>query len=181
MAAKRAGAEAAAASAPTSQQPSYQQGLVIHNGGSTINPNGMRANPDVAFDANPNTGVAIYDSYNGGSKPVVSIRRHQCCHPLLGRFDCDCRPDAGLGGPDDFGRTDANPARPVFLADWRFSRHYVGHEYGQPELHGGRRLRPCHRPGHSRGKSARARPVWCWGVHHAWSLEPAGRHDQRRL
>ncbi len=50
-------------------QPSYQLGLVIHNGGSTINPNGMRTTPDVAFDADPNTGVAIYDSYNGGSSP----------------------------------------------------------------------------------------------------------------
>ena len=50
-------------------QPSYQQGLVIHNGGSTVNANGMRSIPDVAFDADPNTGVAIYDSYNGGSSP----------------------------------------------------------------------------------------------------------------
>src|SRR5208282_4914682 len=50
-------------------QPSYQQGLVIHNGGSTVNANDMRTIPDVAFDANPNTGVAIYDSYNGGSNP----------------------------------------------------------------------------------------------------------------
>ncbi len=50
-------------------QPGYQQGLVIHNGGSTVNPNGMRTIPDVAFDANPSTGVAVYDSYNGGSSP----------------------------------------------------------------------------------------------------------------
>ncbi len=50
-------------------QPSYQQGLTIYNGTGTVNPNGMRAVPDVAFDADPNTGVAIYDSYNGGSSP----------------------------------------------------------------------------------------------------------------
>ena len=50
-------------------QPSYQQGLMIHNGGSTVNAGGKRANPDVAFDADPGTGVAIYDSYNGGSSP----------------------------------------------------------------------------------------------------------------
>ena len=37
---------------------------MIHNGGSTVNPNGMRTIPDVAFDANPSTGVAVYDCYN---------------------------------------------------------------------------------------------------------------------
>jgi len=54
-------------------QPSYQQGLVIHNGAGAVNPAGMRANPDVAFDADPNTGVAIYDSYNGGSSPWYQV------------------------------------------------------------------------------------------------------------
>jgi len=54
-------------------QPSYQHGLVIHNGAGTVNPAGMRANPDVAFDADPNTGVAVYDSYNGGSSPWFQI------------------------------------------------------------------------------------------------------------
>jgi subtilase family serine protease len=40
-------------------QPSYQSTLVISNG--------KRAVPDVSFDADPNTGVAVYDSfgYNG--------------------------------------------------------------------------------------------------------------------
>ena len=54
-------------------QPSYQAGLVIHNGGSTVSAGGKRANPDVAFDANPNTGVSIYDSYDGGSSPWYQI------------------------------------------------------------------------------------------------------------
>ena len=49
-------------------QPSYQQGLLLHNGSSTITTS-MRANPDVAFDASPSSGFAIYDSYNGGSSP----------------------------------------------------------------------------------------------------------------
>ncbi len=47
--------------------PSYQQGLLIHNGTSVISANGYRANPDVSFDADPNTGVPIYDSYDFGS------------------------------------------------------------------------------------------------------------------
>ncbi len=51
-------------------QPAYQQGLVIHNGSSIISANGKRTTPDVAFDADPNTGVVTYDSYNGeGGNP----------------------------------------------------------------------------------------------------------------
>ena len=41
-------------------QPSYQTGVVTQT--ST-----KRATPDVAFDADPNTGVPIYDSYDGSS------------------------------------------------------------------------------------------------------------------
>ncbi len=44
--------------------PSYQQGLVIHNGSSVISANGMRAAPDVAFLADPDTGVYVIDSYD---------------------------------------------------------------------------------------------------------------------
>ena len=48
-------------------QPTYQQGLVIHSGTSVINQSGKRAIPDVAFDADPSSGVAVYDSYSQGS------------------------------------------------------------------------------------------------------------------
>src|SRR5262245_30552435 len=41
-------------------QPAYHQGHVT---GSTT----RRATPDVAFDADPNTGVPVYDSYNNGT------------------------------------------------------------------------------------------------------------------
>ena len=47
-------------------QPSYQVGLVIHNGASTISANGMRAAPDVSFLADPNTGVLVLDSFDAG-------------------------------------------------------------------------------------------------------------------
>jgi subtilase family serine protease len=47
-------------------QPSYQSGLVIHNGSQVISANGMRAVPDVAYLADPNTGVAVYGSYGFG-------------------------------------------------------------------------------------------------------------------
>ncbi len=46
--------------------PSYQNGLVIHSGSSVVNQNGMRAAPDVSIDADPNTGVPVYDSYGQG-------------------------------------------------------------------------------------------------------------------
>jgi len=47
-------------------QPSYQQGLVIHDGANVIDQNGKRAFPDVALDADPATGVAEYCSLSGG-------------------------------------------------------------------------------------------------------------------
>ena len=53
-------------------QPSYQQGLVIHNGSTVVNQNGYRAIPDISFDADPNSGPVIYDSY-GYTDPWMQI------------------------------------------------------------------------------------------------------------
>src|SRR5262249_4777554 len=50
--------------------PSYQSGLVIHNGSATISANGRRAGPDVAYDSDPNTGVAVYGTYGAGGWAV---------------------------------------------------------------------------------------------------------------
>ncbi len=47
-------------------QPSYQSGLVIHNGNTIISANGKRTGPDVSYDADPNTGFAVYGSYGWG-------------------------------------------------------------------------------------------------------------------
>jgi streptogramin lyase len=47
-------------------QPSYQQDLVIHDGDNIIPSGGMRAAPDVAYDADPSTGVAAYGAYGFG-------------------------------------------------------------------------------------------------------------------
>ncbi len=41
-------------------QPSYQNGVVTQSTSG-------RATPDVAFDADPSTGVSVYDSYNNGT------------------------------------------------------------------------------------------------------------------
>jgi hypothetical protein len=48
-------------------QPSYQKGIVTQTT--------MRANPDVAYDADPSTGYAVYDSYkyNGASHGWMQI------------------------------------------------------------------------------------------------------------
>ena len=55
-------------------QPSYQKGLVVHNGNSIVDPGGMRAIPDIAFDADPSSGVVVYDSYDfGSSSPWVQV------------------------------------------------------------------------------------------------------------
>ncbi|MBX9653019.1 S53 family peptidase [bacterium] len=42
------------------EQPSYQRGIVTQT-------TTRRGNPDVAYNANPNTGFAVYDSYSNGS------------------------------------------------------------------------------------------------------------------
>ena len=47
--------------------PSYQSGLAIHNGSSTVSAGGKRATPDVAYDGDPNTGFGVYDSLNNGT------------------------------------------------------------------------------------------------------------------
>ncbi|HEY2253028.1 MAG TPA: S53 family peptidase, partial [Planctomycetaceae bacterium] len=41
-------------------QPSYQKGIVTQT-------TTLRANPDVAYDSDPNTGFGVYDSYNNGT------------------------------------------------------------------------------------------------------------------
>ncbi|HZZ28237.1 MAG TPA: proprotein convertase P-domain-containing protein [Pirellulales bacterium] len=46
-------------------QPSYQTAVVDQN--SNLGNPTTRSIPDIAFDANPNTGVAIYDSYDFGA------------------------------------------------------------------------------------------------------------------
>ena len=47
-------------------QPSYQSSIVTQS--STL-----RTNPDVAFDADPNSGVAIYDSYDFGTAGWIQV------------------------------------------------------------------------------------------------------------
>jgi len=49
--------------------PSYQNGLVISSGSTQISSGGMRTNPDVAYDASPASGFAVYNSYSFPTAP----------------------------------------------------------------------------------------------------------------
>jgi hypothetical protein len=51
---------------PYEAQPAYQHGVVTQSGS-------LRGVPDVAFDADPNTGVPVYDSYNTGGSPWLQV------------------------------------------------------------------------------------------------------------
>lgn len=81
--------------------PSYQTGVA----GSNTN----RMTPDVSFDADPNTGVAIYDSYNNGSAAPWSqvggtSLSAPCWAGLIAIFD-QGRVAAGLGTLDGRSQT----------------------------------------------------------------------------
>ncbi len=84
--------------------PAFQNGLVIHNGSSTVNQNGFRATPDVAFDADPNTGVSVIDSYySTHSGPWYQVGGTSFSSPawasLMAIAD-EIRADNGLGSLD---------------------------------------------------------------------------------
>ncbi|HEV3416877.1 MAG TPA: dockerin type I domain-containing protein [Pirellulales bacterium] len=60
-------------------QPSYQNGVVTQFSST------QRTIPDVAFDANPNTGVSIYDSYDfGTTNPWVKVGGTSLSAPAWG-------------------------------------------------------------------------------------------------
>ncbi len=69
-----------------------------------------RANPDVAYDADPNTGFPVYDSYTNGTRPRGSNRRHQRRGAAVGRPDRHRRPGPGPGRPGSLdGRSQTLP------------------------------------------------------------------------
>ena len=78
-------------------QPAYQKGVVTQ---STT----YRTVPDVAFDADPNSGVAVYDSWDYPHLAVVPGGRDEPGGPGVGRPDRPRRPGPGLGGPATLDR-----------------------------------------------------------------------------
>ena len=64
-------------------QPNYQKGVVTQS-------NSARTVPDVAMDANPSSGVPVYDNYdNGAEYSLAAGRRHQPGCADVGRRDRD--------------------------------------------------------------------------------------------
>ena len=58
---------------------------------------GVRAVPDVSFNADPNTGVPSTTRFPTAASPGVPGRRHQHRHTSMGRAGRDRRPGPGHG------------------------------------------------------------------------------------
>ena len=125
-------------------EPAYQQGFQ-----ST----GKRTIPDVAWDADPNTGVAMYDSYDNtdGMRRLVRDRRHERRGALVVGPDRHRQPGAGARGRRQPRRADPDPAGDLLRVAGRLQRHHQGQ---QRRLLGRARLRRGHRPGHAQGPAA---------------------------
>ena len=73
-------------------EPSYQTAALQAVGLSF----GVRTTPDVSFNADPNSGVSVYDSVSySGQSGLVPAWWHQCRHTGVGRADRDRRPGSG--------------------------------------------------------------------------------------
>ena len=129
-------------------QPSYQKGVVTQTSSA-------RATPDVAYDASPSTGFAVYDSvpYEGTSYGWVGGWRHQRRGTAVVGAPGDRRP-----GPRPERPTGARQHQPAGSDEHpvrkpgRLPRHHQRHEHRQPALFGRARLRLCHRPGLADGQ-----------------------------
>ena len=119
--------------------------------------NGMRTNPDVAADADPNTGVAIYDPYDfGTATPWVQVGGTSLAAPLWAGMAAHRRPGPRPRRRPAPGRhRDADgPLRPGQHRPGRLPRHHPG----QQRLPRRPRLRPGHRPGVAQGQPPHPRP-----------------------
>ena len=115
-------AAAAAASVLYESQPSYQNGVVAKYNSSISTT--MRDYPDVSADADPNSGVPIYDSYDFGTSPVAAVWRHQPCLPAVGRDDRRRRRRTGDCRPGIARRSEPDPAGIVQNARGGHPRHH---------------------------------------------------------
>jgi hypothetical protein len=73
--------------------PRYQSGVMAGLG--------RRGAPDVAFDADPNSGVPVYDSYNGGTRtPWIQVGGTSFSSPALAAMVAIANQGRALGGLD---------------------------------------------------------------------------------
>ena len=127
-------------------EPSYQLGVQTSE---------HAANSRIAFDADPASGVAVYDSYDfGSSTPWTQIGgtsvSSPCCAGLMAIVD-QLRASQGLGSLD---RAITDPSNALLNRRGRFPRRY---QRQQRRSLGRARLRHGHRAGHPVGQQARAR------------------------
>ena len=153
-------------------QPSYQKGVVTQT--STA-----RATPDVAYDADPSTGVDVYDSvpYEGDERLVRGWRHQRRGTAVVGAAG-DRRPGPRRERP--IGAQQHQPAasdeHPVRKPD-RLPRHHQRHEHRHPELFGRQRLRLCHR--HGLADRQPDRRLAGWHVHGLVRQAGPDRADRR--
>ena len=136
-------------------QPAYQKGVVTQS--ST-----KRANPDVAYNANPNVGFAVYDSTTYHPS-YPSTRNGQYGWFEVGGTSAGAPQWAALLAIANQGRSAANKS-PINATDPQevlkvlyanspgAERHHERDQYRKAEVLGGRGLRPGHGPGHAEGK-----------------------------
>ena len=124
-------------------QPSYQKGVVTQT--STA-----RATPDVAYDASPSTGFAVYDSvpYEGTTYGWLQVGGTSAGAPQWAALLAIADQGRALSGQPALDSTqpagsDEHPVR----EPGRLPRHHQRHQHRQPELLGRARLRLCHRHG----------------------------------
>ena len=119
-------------------EPNFQAG---------VQSSASRQAPDVSFDANPNTGVAIYDSYDFGSSAPWSMIGGTSLGTPMGGPGGHRRPGPRLARLGVARRRLTNAAGPLCLAAGRFPHH-------KRLLRG---LQRGHRPGIARGQQVGAR------------------------
>ena len=130
-------------------QPTYQQG---------VQQTGFRTIPDVAFDADPNTGVAVYDSYNNtdNSGPWVEVGGTSLAAPAWAGLIAIANQGRVLAG----GTTLDGPGQTLpalyAISPTRLQRH---HQRQQRRLQRGARLRRSDRHGLAQGRAPDA-PTW---------------------
>ena len=104
----RSGPAAAAAPSDTFGLPSYQDGVSGFDFGQLTS----RTSPDISADADPNTGVSVYDPVDYGG--WTQVGGTSVSTPMHGRHDRDrrCR-SCGPGRPAP-GRAHSDPTRSLF-------------------------------------------------------------------
>jgi subtilase family serine protease len=85
-------------------QPSYQKGVVTQT-------NSFRSVPDVAMDADPNSGVPVYDTYdNGSGSPWVQVGGTSLAAPMWAGVIAIANQGRALGGQGSLdGQQDTLP------------------------------------------------------------------------